>query len=74
MSDIVRLSPDSDPKLLPTRTMVIRTERNVFMTPSLTRGKKLVKTIAKDWSGFIEIGDNSLCAIVSLKEIEMSSQ
>jgi hypothetical protein len=27
-----------------------------------------------DWLGFIEIGDNSLCAIVSLKEIEMSSQ
>jgi hypothetical protein len=26
-----------------------------------------------DWLGFIEIGDNSLCAIVSLKEIEMSS-
>jgi hypothetical protein len=27
-----------------------------------------------DWLAFIEIGDNSLCAIVSLKEIEMSSQ
>ena len=27
-----------------------------------------------DWLGFIEIGDNSLCTIVSLKEIEMSSQ
>jgi hypothetical protein len=27
-----------------------------------------------DWLGFIEIGDNSLCAIVSLKKIEMSSQ
>jgi hypothetical protein len=27
-----------------------------------------------DWLGFIEIGDNSLCAIVSLKEIKMSSQ
>jgi hypothetical protein len=27
-----------------------------------------------EWLGVIEIGDNSLCAIVSLKEIEMSSQ
>jgi hypothetical protein len=27
-----------------------------------------------DRLGFIEIGDDSLCAIVSLKEIEMSSQ
>jgi hypothetical protein len=29
---------------------------------------------ASDWLGLIEIGDNSLYAIVSLKEIEMSSQ
>jgi hypothetical protein len=74
ISDIVRLSPGSDPKLLPTRTRVIRTVRNVFMTPSLTRGKEPVKIIAKDWLGFIEVGDNSLCAIVPLKESEMSSQ
>jgi hypothetical protein len=44
------------------------------MTPSLTRRTEPVKIIAKDWLGFIEIGDNSLCAIVPLKEIEMSPQ
>ena len=48
----------------------------VFTSAPPATGQLLSRLITQplDRLGFIEIGDDSLCAIVSLKEIEMSSQ